>query len=193
MRWWLILVLLFLFASCSSINFPHHDISPIGEYDIWIDPTFSSDQFRIIVQSFNEWEKETNATVRFHRVERAPLLGRPFIAIWRSTHKEIYSQKSVIKDHTPGITVGLTMYHGYDAAVLLDYDMGQSIFHDVALHEIGHCLNLDHVEDAKYDGQTIMRPITSQFSSYLTCFDMNNFCKLWQCSPSEMPLCKSNI
>lgn len=194
MRWWIFIILSFFFVACSSIHFPHHDISPVGEYDVWIDPNFSSEQFQIIVQSFGEWEKETNQTVKFHQVDHAPILGRPFIAVWKSTHTEIYKQKSVINDHSPGMTIGLTMYHGYyDAAVLLDYDMGQSIFHGVVLHEIGHCLDLDHVEDAKYDGQTIMRPITSQFSSYLTCLDMTNFCKLWKCSPNEMPLCKLNL
>lgn len=191
MRWLLLIILSFFFVACISASFPH-DVSPVGEYDVWIDPNFSSEQYRIIVQSFNEWEKETNKTVKFYRVDHAPLMGRPLITIWRSSHKEIYSRKSVMKDNSPGTTIGLTMYHGYDSDVLLDYDMGQHLFHGVVLHEIGHCLDLPHVEDAKYDGETIMRPITNQFSSYLTCLDITNFCKLWKCSPNEMPLCKSS-
>lgn len=177
-----------LISACAAIHFPH-PISPVREYDVWVDPNFSNAQSQSIKEAFLEWETNTNETVKFHQVSNAPILGRPLISVWKSNHDLIYKEKSK-KDLTPGTTVGITIFHGYDAALLLDDDMGHEIFHRVILHEIGHALNLDHVKDEKYDGQTVMRPLTSQCAPNLTCLDLKLFCHEWRCDAQLMPLCQ---
>lgn len=151
---------------------------------MWIDPHFPPQQYQSVVQAFQEWENDTNHTVHFYQVSHEPIMGRPFIGVWRSNHKQIFG---FIHKAT---TIGFAAYHGYDTSIIIDHNLPPNEFHSVALHEIGHALGLDHVEGLGYDYNSVMTPFTNTSSMHLTCVDVQLFCRAWECDASQMPLCK---
>ena len=132
---------------CATFGGPSssHPISPIHEYDVYIDPHCSPAQHLSITQSFEEWEVNTHRMVRFYPVDHAKV-GRPFIGVWCQT------QEQLNKMHPPKNSIdGLATYHGYDTIILLLDTMNERDFHSVALHELGHALGLSHPKDPHKD------------------------------------------
>lgn len=174
------LILLLVFLGLTGC-IPPRMVSPSHHYDVYVDPAFESEQRQSIVNAVIEWEVDTEETVTFDIVNQKSSRN-PLIVITASN-------KTFLHKHHHSTTVGYADFRGVDTNVFIDVDETPRDFHEIALHELGHALGLDH-NDAT---GTIMYEWTNQASSFLTCSDMVSFCKEWGCNAIDFPLCHIGV
>lgn len=160
-------------------NNVNHNIADNYGFIVLIDNSFSQEHKEIIINSFDQWkqvlgeritykmilEKHQNLTdaqedgkIKF--INEIPPKGTSGYCWWEQTSNDGISTSAVIH---------------------VSNSLGPNdIFSAVALHEIGHSLNLDH-----YEGKhsSVMYPgARSAKDYYITCLDKANVCEMWKCN-----------
>lgn len=155
---------------------PPRMISGSHHYDVYIDPRFPNWQHESVTNAVLEWQVNTDETVTFDFINQ-PTSHNPIIVI-------LASDKEFLHKHFHPTTVGRTYYRGVDSFIRIDTDEGPRNFHQIALHEMGHALGLDH----NGPGST-MYDWSDDAADYITCKDLHAFCDVWNCNADNFPLC----
>lgn len=157
-------------------------------FNFFIKPGLDEKQMQSVINAFAEWEINTNQRVSFVQSsfeDRSSML----IVVYPSKRKDIGT-----RHHNPTL-IGWFDVCGpdNDRCIEIAFDQNARDFHASMLHEIGHSLGLDHLDNKKYQSKTVMTSDTNYASDYLTCTDMQQFCSLWHCRAYELPLCQTNL
>jgi hypothetical protein len=80
---------------------------------------------------------------------------------------------------------GDTVEAGEDSHVYIANDIVEDDFEQIAEHEIGHALGLDHS-----GGGTVMCWATWCGSRHVSCGDVRQFCHIWGCDANKMRICQ---
>lgn len=155
-----------------SIEGPH--------YNVYIDPSFSTNETRLIMAALDEWESTTEGAVNFSiiKASQSGNSDTPTISFYPSTQSQMH------KDYTP-TSIGRTNYRGSDNEIIIATDLGITDFYKVSLHEIGHAIGLNH-----QDKNTVMNGNVDNASLHLTCIDIKTFCDVWNCDSQSMSPCQ---
>lgn len=166
---------------------------------VHLDPTFSQIESTIINDSFNEWSKKTDNTVRWRfddwpdltnqlevrsDIERKSSKCLKHLLILRKFSIEVFP-----KDDTK-VTHEMTGYArnndkqecGIESiALIMDRIRTSNELRLVTLHEIGHNLGLVHNKYASIMNNSQMHMVNG-----ITPYDLSDFCKLWKCDAAKL-------
>lgn len=137
-------------------------------YIVDVDNHFTPVELEKIESSLNEWETYTGSRVRFYvRVsDYTPPLEPDAFYIHRAT--ELQCPGRTMQPNWGGLT-----YPGLGGQVIcVNSDVhGGRYFRRIIMHEVGHALGLDHLENG-----TVMGTPAQNCSDHLTQSDLNAFC-----------------
>lgn len=155
---------------------------------IYIDSAFTSAEKESIRQAMLTWQKTGNGKIWFVPIWSVPKPGRlrnmekpgknQHIFFWRLNRKDNYhiseSLKEKLKDKNGYFIPG----PGHDSAHLLIFpdSFDPKDFYKVALHELGHLLGIQHIEQPG-----VMNEFAA--SSCITKYDAQVLCDIYLCEP----------
>ena len=153
---------------------------------ISIDRDFTSDQQSHIDNAMHAWETASSGKVKFVTTWDVfrpgplqlfiPLKSDQGIFLWY-THKDKYQlSPSMLEDAIPW--GGLTIFGPgeHSVHVIIFQDTPKQVFYDVALHELGHLIGLNHI-----NGRSVMHK--NVVSNCITELDAKQLCELYGCDP----------
>lgn len=152
-------------------------LNPTHHYDLDIETGFTSDQHKMIVQAGESWTAATNGMIIFGQIDHA---GDPTTIT--VTGMPIADLQSKWGDGTAGVC---WWTGGENSDLYLSTDVDPDTFKHIALHELGHALGLDHTGSG-----TVMCAYNSCASHGITCADVEQFCRIWNCNAWDLPICK---
>lgn len=154
---------------------------------IQIDQTFSATERLAIHMAMHTWEKASQDKIVFYPEWDVPKPGyfRTMTPLKENQGIFFWNLSKEKKHLTPrqfdaaSRQLGVTHYGpGENSAhVVVFHGLSREQFYSVALHELGHLLNLKHI-DAKY---AVMSRTAS--SHCLTTLDAMQLCELYNCQP----------
>jgi hypothetical protein len=163
-----------------------------------IDREFSGPEHGLIVEGFKNWEQVTNGIVRFviakHQYD-AKMDVIPNVSKGECTYDvyvtRAHSTANEVKmlDKYEGISVlGFTSSNCASRTVALVYDRltSTNLFKQVAFHEAGHTIGLDHIPVPK---ESAMFPSVDKATTCATLLDMKQLCMLYDCDFRKMRYC----
>lgn len=144
-----------------------------------IDSNFSQTEQQLIVTSIDQWEKDTDNLIQVDLsiVDEPQEYGN-------DTGKIIQSDEIIAGDSVEGLILGNTT-DWFSETTIFIYTKAIAdprkvhSFQNVMLHEFGHAVGLEHVE------QGLMNPITTQ-KSCIDSLTLHNFCVIHDCSDKNI-------
>lgn len=154
--------------------------------EIRIDPTFDSQQMMAIQSVFNRWQTASDNVVTFKPIWSFPRPGF-YKDVYRDNTGNIYmwyldkdrkhfTTKQIMDFWENG---GFVNYkeHNPTAHVVIFKDQPKSAFIRIVLHEIGHLIGLQHIENKT----AVMHPNAT--SGCITQWDAHQLCSIYNCKP----------
>jgi predicted Zn-dependent protease len=144
-------LLVLAFAACSGWQ-----PNPTHVYHLEIDSQFSAAQYQAIADAATEWQQSSANYVTFDFVPSAN-----DVIAFRAT------SVAQIRTEFGGGAIGYTEYEGQSSNIDLGTSLDAEMFHQTALHEIGHALGLKHTTPG-----TVMCMDTTCATLEITCGDL---------------------
>lgn len=152
---------------------------------LYLERSIYDEEFLSIVQASIEWNEVTNGQVTFD-IKRLPDsdidIHNAIIMINVSTD---YPEVILLDARRGLITLGFFNHEASLAYIaLVSERINEGRFTQIVLHELGHSLGLEHVDDVDGLG-TLMYPTIDLGSMHITQTDLKQFCKLYHCDSSK--------
>jgi hypothetical protein len=184
-----IIMLFFLFTEAKVV----YPIKQKSETDhihqtIYIDRHFNTEQTLAIERVALRWSTATKHIAEFQIVDMpAPMdeNSNPLVIVDASPDfPDVIHLDAQNHGGTLGVYISSEMAY---PTILIVTDRAEDIylFEEVALHEIGHSLGLQHMTGE--DGyNTVMYPTTDLMSPVITAKDLGAFCQHYGCDPKQL-------
>lgn len=201
-------VLILAMVSCALSSSPKIiKTDRTKKFTLHVDSSFQGTERAIILNSFDEWQRDTHGIVRFvispnewnskiHSMNFNEdtdngCTDDVYVVNIRSDDKII---RSIEKDKpaNDGNTLGYTMRTCESKVVAFVMDrirvIGGNTLRFVGVHEVGHLIGLAHIPVPK---ESIMFPSMDRAAKCITRLDMAQFCMLYGCNFHDMKYCSS--
>ena len=164
----------------------HYSVNPEKYYPtlvkktIYIDRSFSEQEKLYIVEAALEWSRATNHIVDYE-IKSLPCeieLDEALIFVkYNSDHPDI-----IFMDFFGYEILGYYNDKNIPSISLVTDRIDAKDFTNVVLHELGHSLGLEHVEDK----EMLMYPTMNNVNNKITKKDLVDFCKLYKCNAENL-------
>ncbi len=204
-----VLFAMFAGVACSSRQKPPASVeaqtTPAAgtSYLLHVDERFSPAERVLVVDAFAEWERDTRGVVKFHvskrrwdsRVDEIPVpisncTYEVYVVQRASTDAPVLElEKKKSKEHGRPFTVLGYAQSGCqkrEVSLVMDRLANPVLLRNVAVHEAGHLIGLDHVP---VPGESVMFPSMDKASQCPTELDMKQLCMLHSCKWQDMVSC----
>ncbi len=168
-------------------------------FTLHIDKKFSPAERDLLVGAFKDWERVTHGTVRFavstpfdSDLEEPPTSFEKectydaYVTKVHSSAKEVKKLDRREKAKVLGYTTSWCKQRV--VAMVFDRLQDQKLYRQVAVHEAGHLVGLDHIPVPK---ESVMFPTVDKATGCATDLDMKQFCMLYACDWKEMKRCET--
>lgn len=167
-------------------------------FNLIIDKDFGGSERELIIQSFRRWEIDTGGVVKFTvakyrfdpSIEEVPDVtkGCTYDAYIIRTSSSSPTIKRLDKRENAKV-LGYTSSTCEQRIVALATDRlkDTKMFRQVAFHEAGHLVGLDHIP---VPNESTMFPSVDKATACATQLDMKQLCMLYECDWREMKYCE---
>lgn len=167
-------------------------------FNLVIDREFSGPERALLIDGFKDWERDTHGVVKFTvsshaydskadvvpEVKKGECTYDVYVTRVMSSSKSVKSVDSRIE----GLALGFTTSTCAARSVSMVYDRlkDPKLFRQVATHEAGHLIGLDHIPVPM---ESVMFPSVDKATPCATRLDMAQLCLLYECDYRSMKYC----
>jgi len=182
----IIAAFLLLLVGCPN---PHHPSEPHIQKTILFNPrAFTTSQIDAIHSAAREWETKTNFIVRFDihdyhdqplQVNEVAIFNVPLdFPVITAREIELHQNGMPSTEHILGLYKDRIIY------TISAKMPGLGSYRPVIIHELGHMLGLNHINDA----YSVMNESFDRAADHITVADQVLFCKLYGCDPVRLSM-----
>ena len=172
-------------------------------YLLHVDDRFNPADRALVVDAFMEWERDTRGVVKFNVSKRKwdsskQAIPEPNVkctyevyVVHRSSKDNSVTSLEAKKEKELGRPFTVLGYaqsgcERREVALVMDRLANPVLLRNVAVHEAGHLVGLDHIP---VPNESVMFPSMDKASLCPTALDMKQFCMLHKCDWHEMVSC----
>lgn len=166
-------------------------------FNIIIDKNFGGAEGELIFESFQQWEKDTGGTVKFTvakyrfdpTLEEVPEVEQGCtydVFVLRATSDTPVVKKLDKRERAKVLGYTHSTCEQRFVALVTDRLKNAKMFRQVAFHEAGHLIGLDHIP---VPNESIMFPSIDKATACATSLDMKQLCMLYDCNWKDMKVC----
>jgi hypothetical protein len=152
--------------SLSGCALPQAHLPSLSAYDLWLDPSLSSEQVEATRDAAAQWMTFTDVRIMVHVGGHVCFLERGCFAVVSESVGQLNSE-------FPTAPAGES-YIGYtDLGVIILSPPGSwDVAQETAIHEMGHALGLWHPCTAPCSVFAVMNPTYGEGADHVTCSDV---------------------
>lgn len=166
-------------------------------FNLILDVGFGGPERELIIDSFKEWQRDTNGVVNFvvakytfdPSLEEIPEVSEKctydvYVLRINSTNEVV--RKLDKRDNAKVLGFTSSNCDQRIVALVTDRLKDAKMFRQVTVHEAGHLVGLDHIPVPK---ESIMFPSVDKATACPTRLDMAQLCLLYDCDYNDMKYC----